>query len=817
MNLKDHPTVRRVRLKTVPSVPGSLDAAWLKRLVLDAGADDVGFVEIGRPALDDQRQDILKAFPHTKTLISFVVRMNREAIRTPARSVSNTEFHHSGEEVNGVARSVVQTLEDRGIRALNPAMGFPMEMDRFPGKVWVVSHKPVAVAAGLGMMGIHRNVIHEKFGNFILLGTILLDAEVSESSRPIDYNPCLECKLCVAACPVGAISPDGDFNFSSCYTHNYREFMGGFTDWVEQLADSKSARDYRSRVSDAESASLWQSLSYGANYKAAYCLAVCPAGEDVIGPFLADRKAHLNEVLRPLQEKEETVYVTRNSDAEVHVAKRFPHKKIKHVGNSLRPNSIDAFLNGMPNVFQPGKSAGLRATYHFTFTGREERQATVVIKDQKLRVEEGHVGRPDLHVTADSETWIGFLRDERNVAWALVRRKIRLDGPPKLLVAFGKCFPSAGTRHEPAEIVPQPSKLRGEPAPYVTNDPATGEIRWRGKLTLSAVVDEAHEVKTFRFTAPTGGEIPFEYLPGQFVTLHVAPEGVPTKRSYTIASSPTWRDRIEITVKYEGQGLVSRWLHDELRIGDAVEIEAPNGTFVFSGKEADRVVLIGGGVGITPLMSAVRYLVATNWPGKVHLILGFRSPRDFIFRAELAELLARNANLGVTVTMSGPRDEPWPGRVGRIDAALLASAVPDLAAHRVHVCGPPPMMDAVKAALVSLGVPPAQIKREAFGTVKRDPSAKVGGSTEVAGRALFRASGVTAPVPVDATILDAADTAGVPIDNACRSGTCASCRVKLVSGRVTMAAEDALTDQDRAEGYILACQAKAQGDVEVDA
>jgi Fe-S-cluster-containing hydrogenase component 2 len=443
MKLEDHPTVQRVHRGTAsaPSKNEPLDAGWLKQLVLDAGADDVGFVEIGRPALDDQRQDILKAFPPTKTLISFVVRMNREAIRTPARSVSNLEFHHSGEEVNEVARSVVQTLEDRGLRAMNPAMGFPMEMDRFPGKIWVVSHKPVAVAAGLGMMGIHRNVIHEKFGNFILLGTILVDAEVCQYSQPIDYNPCLECKLCVAACPVGAISPEGDFNVSACYTHNYREFMGGFTDWIEQVADSKNARDYRSRVSDTESASLWQSLSFGANYKAAYCLAVCPAGEDVIGPFLTDRKAHLKEVVRPLQDKEETIYVTRNSDAEDHVAKRFPHKKIKHVGNSLRPNTVKAFLSGMPHVFQPGKSAALNATIHFTFTGREQRQATVVIQGQKLNVKEGHVGQRDLHVTADSQTWIGFLRKEKSVVWALLRRKIRLDGPLNLLVAFGKCFP----------------------------------------------------------------------------------------------------------------------------------------------------------------------------------------------------------------------------------------------------------------------------------------------------------------------------------------------------------------------------------------
>src|SRR6185295_3349090 len=142
--------------------------------------------------------------------------------------------------------------------------------------------------------------------------------------------------------------------------------------------------------------------------------------------------------------------------------------------------------------------------------------------------------------------------------------------------------------------------------------------------------------KTIRLPERSGGgPIPFEYLPGQFLTLHVAPRGIPTKRSYTIASSPTWRDHIEITVKREGQGLVSRWLHDELRIGDEVEIEAPNGTFVFSGKEADRVVLIGGGVGITPLMSVVRNLAATGWPGKIHLILSFRSPRDFIFRKEL--------------------------------------------------------------------------------------------------------------------------------------------------------------------------------------
>ena len=289
-----------------PAVSGEsaaevLDAGRLRRLCLDAGADDVGFVSIGRPELDDQREDILRLYPWTKGLVSIVCRMNREPIRSPARSVANLEFHHTGERTNEVARSIVAALEAEGHRAVNPAMGFPMEMDRFPGKIWVVAHKPVAVAAGLGQMGIHRNVIHPKFGNFILLATILVDAEISEQGSRLDYNPCLECKLCVAACPVGAIGADGHFDFSACYTHNYREFLGGFGDWVENVVESRDALDYRRRVSDSETASVWQSLGFGPNYKAAYCLAVCPAGEDVIGPFLDDRKGFLKAVVDPLQ------------------------------------------------------------------------------------------------------------------------------------------------------------------------------------------------------------------------------------------------------------------------------------------------------------------------------------------------------------------------------------------------------------------------------------------------------------------------------------------------------------------------------------
>jgi len=436
-----NPAEATIAASNAPLPTRTIDADWLRSLALEAGAADAGIVEVSRAGLDDQRDDLLSFFPWAQTLLSYVVRTNREPLRSTARSLSNMEFHAAGHDVNEIGRKIVSTLESRGIRAANPAMGFPMEMDRFPGKTWVISHKPVAVAAGLGRMGIHRNVIHPKFGNFILLGTIIVGRDVTQTDTEIDFDPCLSCKLCVAACPVGAIGSDGHFDFSACYTHNYREFMGGFTDFVEEIADSKDRQDLRKRVSDSESASWWQSLSFGANYKAAYCIGVCPAGSEVIPPFQQDRKGFLDEVVRPLQRKEETLYVLAGSDAEKHAEKRFPHKITKQVGNTLRPGSIQGFLNGLPLVFQRGAAGDMDVTYHFSFTGSERREATIVIRDSEISIEQGHAGVADLSVRADAATWIGFLRGEKSLVAALLTRKIRLKGSPKWLLAFGRCFP----------------------------------------------------------------------------------------------------------------------------------------------------------------------------------------------------------------------------------------------------------------------------------------------------------------------------------------------------------------------------------------
>src|SRR5262249_5590040 len=148
MNLAEHPTVQRFHdnHSKQPEPPAVLDAAWLRQLCLDCGADDAGLVEIARPDLDDQRADILRVVPPTKTSSRSASRRTKGPFRRPAGSASTLEFHASYDHSNEVARKVVAALEERGMRAMNPSAGFPMEMDRFPGRIWVVSHKPVAVA-----------------------------------------------------------------------------------------------------------------------------------------------------------------------------------------------------------------------------------------------------------------------------------------------------------------------------------------------------------------------------------------------------------------------------------------------------------------------------------------------------------------------------------------------------------------------------------------------------------------------------------------------------------------------------------------------
>ncbi|MCB0062779.1 MAG: SCP2 sterol-binding domain-containing protein, partial [Caldilineaceae bacterium] len=112
----------------------------------------------------------------------------------------------------------------------------------------------------------------------------------------------------------------------------------------------------------------------------------------------------------------------------------------KRVGNGIRPNTIASFLSNLGLAFQKNQAAGLAARYHMTFTGREPAEATITIRNQTVTVEPGHVDKADLRLTADSDTWLKFLAKESGLLWPLLRRKIRVNGNPRLMLAFGRCF-----------------------------------------------------------------------------------------------------------------------------------------------------------------------------------------------------------------------------------------------------------------------------------------------------------------------------------------------------------------------------------------
>ena len=345
---------------------------------------------------------------------------------------------------------------------------------------------------------------------------------------------------------------------------------------------------------------------------------------------------------------------------------------------------------------------------------------------------------------------------------------------------------------------------------------------WKGQLRVGSVVAEAPGVKTFRLLPSSSDRLlPIQFVPGQFLNVAFSIGGARMNRSYSISSSPNQREYVDLTIKREPRGAVSRHIADLITVGDLIEASGPVGKFTFSGTEAQSIVLIAAGVGITPMVSITRYLTERAWPGDIFFIYTCRTPTDFILGAEIAALAHQNPKLHVAVTITKAEGTGWKGPRGRITKELLTQTVPNIATRRIHVCGPPAMMEATKAILAELGVPPEQVKSELFGATKPKPAA--GGTTAKATApatgplVTFSKSNKSSKIHTDQTVLELSEELAIGIENSCRVGTCGVCKVKMTSGEVEMAVEDALDEDDKTNGIILACQAKPKNEIAVEA
>jgi ferredoxin-NADP reductase len=224
---------------------------------------------------------------------------------------------------------------------------------------------------------------------------------------------------------------------------------------------------------------------------------------------------------------------------------------------------------------------------------------------------------------------------------------------------------------------------------------------WRD-ATVVAITPETARTKTYRLRVP--GRV--RHLAGQhYVVRLTAPDGYSASRSYSVASPPDDTDEIELTVERLDGGEVSTFLHDELQVGDEIEVRGPIGRW-FAWNGDTPAVLIGGGSGVVPLMAMLRLARRTGRSDLVRLVVSVRSPADLYFAAELP-----GPETTVAYTRVAPPDTARP--VGRLVADDLAPVLLDGAT--VFVCGSAGFADAAGDLCVALGVPTADIRVERFG------------------------------------------------------------------------------------------------------
>jgi ferredoxin-NADP reductase len=236
----------------------------------------------------------------------------------------------------------------------------------------------------------------------------------------------------------------------------------------------------------------------------------------------------------------------------------------------------------------------------------------------------------------------------------------------------------------------------------------------RAELVVAEVLDESWDTKTFRLAAPPGG-LP-SFRAGQFFAIEVPGEDGWVRRSYSISSSPRRRDSIDFTVKMLPGGSASRLLFQRLAAGDLVRASGPFGEFLLD--ETRPALFVAGGVGITPILSMLRYLVEGPSGPPACLLYSNRAGRDVLFEKELRALASARPGFCFHFTLTRPEPEDlagrWSGRSGRFDAAAVRELCAGMSDRVAYLCGPLPMMEEIGRALLELGIAPERVRTEAF-------------------------------------------------------------------------------------------------------
>jgi ring-1,2-phenylacetyl-CoA epoxidase subunit PaaE len=348
-------------------------------------------------------------------------------------------------------------------------------------------------------------------------------------------------------------------------------------------------------------------------------------------------------------------------------------------------------------------------------------------------------------------------------------------------------------------------------------------------LTVAEVVPETSEAKSIRFAVPEEFRHAFTFKPGQHLTLKADIGGEDVRRNYSLCVSPH-EDQLKVTVKRIAGGAFSNWANDNLRSGDVMEVMAPHGSFTWNFDPAARNLYVGfaGGSGITPVLSLLKTALEAEPHSRFTLLYGNRDSQSVIFLEELARLKNRHMNrLQVHHFLAEEAEdiELFNGLLDRTKCDdILARLVDPKEVDAFFICGPGPMMDAAEAAIEAHGVPKERILIERF-TAGRPSAAVAAQMQALQSRAqglsmLVTLDGRKRRVPFDAAagnILDSARGSGLPAPFACKAGVCATCRARVVSGEVEMAARYGLSDQEVSAGYVLTCQSVPKGEgVELD-